>query len=249
MAAVSSEKGLRPYYGSEEVGGLLACARKTVAGQRDETFLIWLDSKGKEAARLTFGEVWEGAASVAGALHASGRASPGDRVLLCFAPGHVFYVAFWACLRSRLVAVPVYPPEPAREFFLSRDTHSYSSGMAPSIEKLGVVRSDCDATLCLCDDAVATLKKTRGLFFTWPSPLNWWNVQGLVAAATKSNPGKNNVVAGGGGAGLELDSAGPDDVLFLQYTSGSTGAPKGVIVTAGNLWHNINARRPSSTIN
>ena len=43
------------------------------------------------------------------------------------------------------------------------------------------------------------------------------------------------------GGELHVGAASDDDVVFLQFTSGSTSAPRGVRVTHGSLWANAHA--------
>lgn len=50
------------------------------------------------------------------------------------------------------------------------------------------------------------------------------------------------------GAQLPSPKLGPQDIAFLQYTSGSTGSPKGVVLTHANLLANLRAMERASGI-
>lgn len=92
-----------------------------------------------------------------------------------------------------------------------------------SVERLRGVVADSGARLAF---APAQVQANLGRWFPEDTVLN-----GLVWVEVPVD-----VVAGG--RLLEGDSVGPDDLAFLQYTSGSSGIPKGVMVSHGNLLHN-----------
>ena len=205
----------RPY--SDAPGLLAHMNTKVVSGQhRDETCLIWLDDRGKETLSFSFVELWKRAGAVARAMRCDKHVASDDRVLLCLSPGPAIFVSFWACLRASIIAVPVYPPDPAK--------------LEKAIDKLKLIRDDCDARLCCCDDSVSMLRHTTRLMYTWPSGLEWWNLESIALS----------VPAPGGDGAITLDGADTSDIAFLQFTSGSTGDPKGVMISFANVWHNVN---------
>lgn len=54
---------------------------------------------------------------------------------------------------------------------------------------------------------------------------------------------------GGHGTLLNISPVTPDNIAFLQYTSGSTGNPKGVVLTHGNLISSLDAMRRALEVN
>ncbi len=136
------------------------------------------------------------------------RGLAGQRVVLLYPPGLEFVAAFFGCLSAGAVAVPAYPPR--SEHHLSR--------------LLSIVR---DARPRAALIPAATLEIMPRWLARVPE------LGALAWLATDAAGG-----ATGDTAGSRRDPAGPEDLAFLQYTSGSTAAPKGVMVSHGNLLAN-----------
>jgi amino acid adenylation domain-containing protein len=138
--------------------------------------------------------------------------APGERALLLYAPGPEYVAAFFGCLFAGVVAVPVYPPDPGRpERSLSRLLAIIRDSGARWALTTSALRGFADALLTEAPELAG---------------LRWLTTDDLPLEASERwrSP--------------EVDTA---TVAFLQYTSGSTAAPKGVVLTHGNLLHNLAA--------
>lgn len=143
------------------------------------------------------------------AVAARARFGAGTRALLMCPPGLSYVAGFYGCLYGGLIPVPVYPPSP----------------MVPgrAINRLRAVAQDVEAGCALSVDALRGLATSMEVRVGARS-LEWVYVDALEP---------------GGEDGWEQPEVDPRDVAFLQYTSGSTADPKGVMLTHANLRANL----------
>jgi thioester reductase-like protein len=193
---------------------LIAYLEHGATVQPDERYGIYLDVHGNETESYTYRELYQRTHLLAEYLSRQVGIKCGDRALLVYPPGLEIIVAFLACARIGVIPVPVYPPPQA----------SFDRGVA----KLAFIVKDCDARAAL---TTHTLKKSYEAFSTTKNSdpdshkpalanLGWIVTDELRGRASEGF--HNN----------------PHPILFLQYTSGSTSDPKGVIVSHENVIHN-----------
>jgi acyl-CoA synthetase (AMP-forming)/AMP-acid ligase II len=162
---------------------------------------------------LTWSALWHGAQAAAHRLSDRGLASA-TPVLVATATSPAFFSAFFGVLAAGGIPVPIAAPASRRPARLERYTAMLAGIAADAGARSVLTSTDLESTLADC-------ARQTGL------PLTAIAVDGTLPV-TRS-----------GGTAFPSRVVRPDDLALLQYTSGSTGHPRGVALSHRNVITNI----------
>ena len=201
---MSNKASISPF----EHSTLVELLRWRAVSYPDTRVYTFLNEGEVEKDHLSFAELDTQARIIGSYLQQSGNV--GDRILLIYPSGLEFIAAFFGCLYSGRIAVPVYPPSAARS--------------DRNVNRFRAIVHDAQPTMILTTASLAT--KVEGLLAHAPE------LQAIPVLLTHE-------LAADAGDSWRMPPIGRGTLAFLQYTSGSTGIPKGVMVTHGSLLQNL----------
>ncbi|KAH9110904.1 hypothetical protein AeMF1_014455 [Aphanomyces euteiches] len=157
----------------------------------DFVVYTFLDDKGNGTSTLTYAQVDAVARQVALMLEKQHKKpfQRGDRVILCYPPGHDFTIAFWGCLYAGTIAVAVYPPHPLQ---LHKDLPRFNKMVQDTGASLVLTNSKYRNLIKL--GAVKAFLKKPKRTIAWPAHIAWLKTDKLkialksTKAATTTQP-------------------------------------------------------------
>ncbi|KAI3992213.1 hypothetical protein MKX01_021621 [Papaver californicum] len=228
---------------------------------QNRTLYNCISKEGKVVCQRTYAELHANASLIAHKLLTSLKPliKPGDRVLLVHVPGLEFVDAFFGCLRARVIPVPVLPPDPIQIGGLSpvhntcnavaiQTTLGYHSAVRAGamkniifLTKKNAIQknwTDCQSYRVKYETGSCTTRfhtnitKNVKCFARWPA-LPWLHTDSWVKKSRLILPDLMS----------DQSAFQPDELCFLQFTSGSKSDAKGVMITHGGLIHNVKLMR------
>jgi len=171
---------------------------------------------------ITYGTLYQSAQTVAANLQALGL-SPKQTVALMLPTSREFFFSFYGVLLAGGIPVPISPP------FRADRIEEYA-------ERQSAILRNAEARILITFRQAETV--ARLLRPKVPSLMAVVNATRLAQADALAEKSRKP-------SGYQPKS---EDIAFLQYTSGSTGEPKGVALTHANLLANMRAIRAAVAI-
>ncbi len=178
----------------------------------NRTAFIFTRDGETESERMSYAELYARAHTIAAGL----EQAPDGPALLLYPPGLEYIAAFFACLAAGVIAVPSHPPRPHRD-----------------MARMEALASDSGAGSALTTSDILDRLRRREPFPTCLQALQWHATDAWMAE-TSPRFRLSSISSPPSG----VHPATFQNIAFLQNTSGSTSAPKGVMVSHANLLHN-----------
>lgn len=176
---------------------------------------------------ISYQEVLSRAMSVAAGFHALG-VGPGERVAILSENRAEWSQADWGALLAGVSDVPIYSTLTASQVaYILRDSGAriVFASTPEQVEKALAAKETCPQDLRVV------------AFDPYPDPPDGvmsWEAYLRLGEETLAGLGEDSVRA-------RAEAVDPQDTATILYTSGTTGEPKGVILTHGNLYSNVRA--------
>jgi len=131
---------------------------------------------------------------------------PGERALLLFPAGLDFLKAFLGCLYAGVIAIPVPPPEASR--------------LKRTLPRLQAIAKDAEVSLMISNTSILTLMAASSSAIPELEAIKYLDIEKIPPGSADS---------------WQEPRIASDDLAYLQYTSGSTTSPKGVMISHRNV--------------
>ena len=184
---------------------------------------IHLYEENNQLRTITFGELYERASTVAAELQRRGL-EPGQTVSIMLPTCAEFFWTFAGILLAGGIPVPIYPPFRADR--IAEYAKRQSNILRNAEARFLITWKQAEGLARLLKPAVPTLREVL-------------NAQSLASATTAKVTAEAAASEQWRPVENLVHHARGEDIAFLQYTSGSTGDPKGVVLTHANLLANI----------
>ncbi|KAL4279370.1 hypothetical protein GQ457_03G038780 [Hibiscus cannabinus] len=183
---------------------------------------IWSED-GSTNVSKTYAQLNDSVQSIS--FHLLNSLQRGDTVIVLCTPGLELVEVIFGCQRAGLLSVPIFPPDPS---FSEPNYHHLLRALSQTKPKAAIAHHDYITkvqrylSLPSKDERLAEMLQN----------LKWIPTEDVKRGNADSSV--DSVLYNG---------CKPDEIYLIQYTSGATGIPKPVLLTAGSAAHNVRTAR------